>query len=152
MMLTHLPTYIVVWCGSRRVYRIGYQDGTQSYDPSIGEIHPQLCCNGSPMDGDRDGLPCHAIHWMINEGAGWRSCQVHKNGRIEGWAWASWWAVESWILWTSVNSTGVLILVLGCANLQSKDDSSCFDDYSTLAPMTHDFILSNDDQQQFLDL
>ncbi|CAM6015785.1 unnamed protein product [Sphagnum balticum] len=36
--------------------------------------------------------------------------------------------------------------------VSSKDDSSCFDDYSTLAPMTHDFILSNDDQQQFLDL
>jgi hypothetical protein len=34
----------------------------------------------------------------------------------------------------------------------SKEDSSCFDDYSTLGPMKHDFVLTAEDQLIFNDL
>lgn len=36
--------------------------------------------------------------------------------------------------------------------MQSKDDTSCFDDYSKLGPMKHEFVLSADDQLLFKDL
>ncbi|KAG0587224.1 hypothetical protein KC19_2G149700 [Ceratodon purpureus] len=36
--------------------------------------------------------------------------------------------------------------------VSSKDDTSCFDDYSKLGPMKHEFVLSADDQLLFKDL
>lgn len=36
--------------------------------------------------------------------------------------------------------------------MQGKDDTSCFDDYSKLGPMKHEFVLTAEDQLIFKDL
>jgi hypothetical protein len=34
---------------------------------------------------------------------------------------------------------------------QGPEDSTCFDDYSKIEPMKHEFVLTEQDQKQFAD-